>query len=242
MNIEKINLPTWQMHIESEWYAGVLSKDLGNVLSDIVAVGDRLGTAIRQYGLMDEITGSTMTLNLHGEQVKKLDDYANHLFIDTLMKNKYCAAIVSEEEPEAIRTHFSSGKYLIFIDPLDGSSNIDSHVSTGTIFSIYEKRSTSNGIQESDLLQKGSQQVAAGYILYSSSTIMVYSAGKDVHGFTYHQEHGNFYHTHPTIRIPEKASVYSTNEGNAQQFPSYVQQYLQFCKKEASLRYVGSIC
>jgi len=248
MKAGKIDLPTWHNHQAKEINENKISVELSSILDDIVDAGAKIGMSIRQYGLWEDITGSASSMNLHGDHVKKLDLYANEVFTERLKKNKYCAAIVSEEDPEAILAESPSGRYLVFIDPLDGSSNIDTHVSTGSIFSVYEKISDGLGVTEQDLLQSGNKQVAAGYILYSSSTVLLYAAGHEVHGFTYYLNHNMFYLTHPDIQTSINGTVYSINEGNCNDFPEFVNDYLNANKSinsegksNMSLRYVGSM-
>jgi fructose-1,6-bisphosphatase I len=248
MNNQGTNMPTWQKYVGEAVNNKEISLELGYLLADLTYVGCSIGNYIRFYGLSDEITGGTHYLNQHGEQVKKLDLVANSLFIETLQKNKYCAAIITEEEVNPVVTGYLSGKYIVFLDPLDGSSNIDSHVSTGAIYSVYERKSFGGILTEGDLLQPGSNQVAAGYFLYSSSTITVGSWGCGVQGFTYHPLQNQLYLTHPDISIPECVSTYSVNEGYIQHFPPHIQSFLSEGKREAtlnkknfSIRYIGSM-
>ncbi len=180
--------------------------------------------------------------NLAGDDQQKLDVLANIRFIRALKKGGEVCALISEES-ESYEDLNNNGKYVIAIDPLDGSSNIDVNVSIGTIFSIYRRRSKVGGpIQEIDILQKGSEQVAAGYILYGSSTMMVYTTGHGVNGFTFEQSLGEFFLSHPDMQMPKDGKIYSINEGQANSFNESVSKYIQDCKdKRFTARYIGSL-
>ena len=176
--------------------------------------------------------------------------FANEQFIAALRAGGKCCAIASEENEDIIPIDSEiskDAKYVVAIDPLDGSSNIDVNVSVGTIFSIYRRISTSGPGTIEDFLQKGTKQVAAGYIIYGSSTMMVYSTGKDVNGFTLDPSIGEFCLSHPQMRIPQKGKIYSINEGYYIHFPEGVKKYIKYCQAEDaktnrpySSRYIGS--
>jgi fructose-1,6-bisphosphatase I len=194
--------------------------------------------------------GETGDVNVQGEYVKKLDVFANQQFIAALSVGGECCAIVSEENEEVIvvDNNVSKGaKYVVAIDPLDGSSNIEVNVSVGTIFSIYRRVSLSGPGTLEDFLQPGTEQVAAGYVIYGSSAMMVYTTGKGVNGFTLDPSIGEFCLSHPNMQIPRKGKTYSINEGNYVHFPEGVKKFIKYCQEEDtpssrpySSRYIGS--
>src|SRR5690606_34925576 len=200
-------------------------------------------------GLVD-ILGETGSVNIQGERVKKLDVYANEQFISALKSGGECCMIASEENEELIFIDSeisSEAKYIVAIDPLDGSSNIDVNVSVGTIFSIYRRRSMDVPVSAEDVLQRGLRQVAAGYVIYGSSTMLVYSTGRGSNGFTLDPSIGEFCLSHPNMQLPENGTIYSVNEGNYVHFPEGVKQYIKYCQVEDehsqrpyTSRYVGS--
>ncbi|WP_428241817.1 class 1 fructose-bisphosphatase [Gynuella sp.] len=206
---------------------------------------------INKAGLAD-ITGAAGEENVQGEQQQKLDVYANEKFKTALAARGVVCGLASEEEEDFVRFEEGKnidGKYVVLIDPLDGSSNIDVNVSVGTIFSIYRRISpVGTPVTEADFLQKGVNQIAAGYIIYGSSTMMVYSAGKDVNGFTYDPTLGVFCLSHPNMKFPHNGSMYSINEGNYIHFPDGVKKYIKYCQEEDEAtkrpytsRYIGSL-
>ncbi|RRZ88489.1 class 1 fructose-bisphosphatase [Erwinia sp. 198] len=204
---------------------------------------------INKAGLVD-ILGASGVENVQGEQQMKLDLFANEKLKAALKARGIVAGIASEEEDEiVIFEGVENGKYVVLMDPLDGSSNIDVNVSVGTIFSIY-RRITPPGtpVTEEDFLQPGSQQVAAGYVVYGSSTMLVYTTGCGVHAFTYDPSLGVFCLSAEKMAFPEKGYTYSINEGNYIRFPQGVKKYLKFCQEEDRLthrpytsRYIGSL-
>ncbi|MBV4368092.1 class 1 fructose-bisphosphatase [Erwinia sp. BNK-24-b] len=204
---------------------------------------------INKAGLVD-ILGASGVENVQGEQQMKLDLFANEKLKAALKARGIVAGIASEEEDEiVIFEGVENGKYVVLMDPLDGSSNIDVNVSVGTIFSIY-RRITPPGtrVTEEDFLQPGSQQVAAGYVVYGSSTMLVYTTGCGVHAFTYDPSLGVFCLSAEKMAFPEKGYTYSINEGNYIRFPQGVKKYLKFCQEEDKLtrrpytsRYIGSL-
>lgn len=225
--------------------------ELSRLLRDIGIAAKIVHREINKAGLLD-ILGDVGTQNIQGETQKKMDVYADEQFISALRSGGECCVVASEEHEHfiPIRSVISrNAKYIVCIDPLDGSSNIDVNVSVGTIFSVY--RRTSNGQEEvdiSEVLQRGVEQVAAGYVIYGSSTMMVYTTGKGVNGFTLDPSIGEFCLSHPNLRIPDSGVIYSINEGNYIKFPQGVKDYLKYCQvedKETSrpytARYIGSM-
>lgn len=223
---------------------------LTRLLNDIATAAKIVNREINAAGLVD-ILGTAGRENIQGETQKKLDVYANEMFITALKGGGECCAIASEENEKVIsfQNEFSElGKYVVAIDPLDGSSNIEANVSIGTIFSIYRRISEVGGGTLEDLLQPGVNLVAAGYVIYGSSTMLVYTTGKGVNGFTLDPSVGIFCLSHPDMRFPETASIYSVNEGNYIHFPKGVKNFIKYCQEEdpATLRpftsrYIGSL-
>lgn len=217
------------------------SGELSQLLRDIALASKVVNREVNKAGLID-IMGGMGSTNTGGEEQQKLDVLANIRFTRALMKGGEACALISEES-ETFMDLNNDGKYVIAIDPLDGSSNIDVNVSIGTIFSIYRRKSKPGmPIQQEDILQKGSEQVAAGYILYGSSTMLVYTTGHGVNGFTYEPTLGEYFLSHPDMQIPVEGKIFSVNEGSYNSFSSGVKQYLEFCKeKNYTGRYIGSL-
>jgi fructose-1,6-bisphosphatase I len=217
------------------------SGELSQLLRDIALASKVVNREVNKAGLID-IMGAAGSLNNTGDQQQKLDVLANIRFTRALMKGGEVCALVSEESDKYVDLN-NEGKYVIAIDPLDGSSNIDVNVSIGTIFSVYRRKSLpGTPIQEQDILQKGSEQVAAGYILYGSSTMLVYTTGHGVNGFTYEPSLGEYFLSHPDLQMPEGGKIYSVNEGLANSFSDGVKKYLQYCKdSNYTGRYIGSL-
>ena len=225
--------------------------ELSSLLSHIGTAAKMVNKKINKAGLVD-IIGSSGEVNIHGENQQKLDVYADEVFISALLSSGECCGVATEENQNEIvfsETFASKGKYIVCIDPLDGSSNIDFNVSVGTLFSIY-RRITQRGekVRNEDFLQEGSKQVAAGYIVYGSSTMLVYSTGYGVNGFTLDPSIGEFCLSHPDIRTPEDGSIYSVNEGNYIHFPSGIKSYIKYCQEKDeeshrpyTSRYIGSL-
>ena len=215
--------------------------ELSQLLRDIALASKIVNREINRAGLIN-ISGSYGSQNIQGEDQQKLDVVANVRFTRALKNGGEVCAIISEEEDDVIHTGNNQSKYVVAIDPLDGSSNIDVNVAVGTIFSIYRRRSPMGTLATNeDVLQAGRWQVAAGYILYGSSTMLVLTTGKGVHGFTYEPSLGEYYLSHPDIRIPETGSIYSCNEGSLSDFEPAVQRYIGYCRaKRYSSRYIGS--
>ena len=206
---------------------------------------------VNKAGLAD-ILGKQGNCNVQGEEQQKLDVFADHHFMDVLKRGGECCYLASEEHEDGIELtktkRYHIGKYMVYFDPLDGSSNIDSNVSVGTIFSIYKRKSAEGPLQAEDFNQTGREQVAAGYVIYGSSTMLVYTTGRGVHGFTLDPSIGEFCLSHPSLTIPKIGRVYSVNESNYNQFPPAIKQYLQYCKeidaetkRPYSSRYIGSL-
>ncbi len=216
--------------------------ELSQLLRDIALAGKIISREINRAGLVD-IAGGNGTENVQGENQQKLDIVANIRFIRALKNGGEVCAILSEEDEDIIHTGNDHGKYVVAMDPLDGSSNIDVNVSIGTIFSIYRRVTPINGPAAiEDFLQGGRKQVAAGYILYGSSTMLVYSTGEGVNGFTYDHSLGEFILSHKNIRMPKDGNIYSINEGHYNGYPGFVQNYVTSCKEKGfSARYIGSL-
>lgn len=217
------------------------SGELSQLLRDIALASKVVNREVNKAGLID-IMGAMGSTNTAGDQQQKLDVLANIRFTRALAKGGEVAALISEESESFVDLN-NEGKYIIAIDPLDGSSNIDVNVSIGTIFSIYRRKSIAGmPIRDVDILQKGSEQVAAGYILYGSSTMLVYTTGHGVNGFTYEPSLGEYFLSHPNMEIPENGKIYSINEGSANSFSQPVKDYIQHCKNMSyTARYIGSL-
>jgi len=226
------------------------SGELSRLLSSIKLAAKVVNHEVNKAGLVD-ILGAAGETNIQGEDQQKLDVYANEVFMSTLVNREIVCGIASEEEDEFViiegknRSH--DNKYVVLIDPLDGSSNIDVNVSVGTIFSIY-RRVTPLGTPatEEDFLQPGNLQVAAGYVVYGTSTMLVYTTGHGVNGFTLNPAIGTFYLSHPNMTFPDDGKIYSINEGYYVHFPQGVKDYLKYCQEEKdnrpySARYIGSL-
>jgi len=215
--------------------------ELSQLLRDIALSGKVVNREINRAGLIN-LAGVTGTQNTGGEQQKQLDVLANIRFSRALKKGGEVCAIVSEEEEEIIEVNNSSS-YIITIDPLDGSSNIDVNVSVGTIFSIYRRISeVGTPVTQEDVLQPGKNQVAAGYILYGSSTMLVFTTGMGVNGFTYDPSLGEYFLSHTHMQIPANGKIYSINEGSYHSFTDGVKKYIEDCRNNGfSGRYIGSL-
>ena len=232
--------------IEFKYSSGELSRLINSIRLAAKVVNHQVNKA----GLVD-ILGDAGDTNIQGEDQQKLDVYANDIFIKTLTNREIVCGIASEEEDDFItikgRNGKNDNKYVVLIDPLDGSSNIDVNVSVGTIFSIY-RRVTPEGTPVAlvDFLQPGHRQVAAGYIIYGTSTMIVYSTGHGVNGFTLNPALGTYYLSHPNMKFPQTGHIYSVNEGNYVHFPQGINDYIKYCQKEDedrpyTSRYIGSL-
>lgn len=236
--------------IENQQAFPYSSGELSRLINSIRLAAKVVNHEVNKAGLVD-ITGSSGSTNIQGEDQQKLDVYAHEKFIQTLTNREIVCGIASEENDDFITIEGSNGdhknKYVVLIDPLDGSSNIDVNVSVGTIFSIY-RRITPMGtpVQLEDFLQPGNQQVAAGYIVYGTSTMLVYTTGHGVNGFTLNPALGSWYLSHPAMQYPEDGRIYSVNEGNYVHFPQGVKDYIKYCQQEEgdrpyTSRYIGSL-
>lgn len=223
--------------------------ELSRLLSAISLAARIVNREVNKAGLAD-ILGEYGSTNVQGESVKKLDVYANEQFIRALRDRGEVCGLASEEDEGVIQFksgHAVHGKYVVAIDPLDGSSNIDVNVSIGTIFSIYRRVSDSGPATMEDFMQKGIEQVAAGYIIYGSSTMLVFTTGHGVNGFTLDPGIGAFCLSHPDMKVPKDGTIYSINEGNYVKFPEGVKRYIKYCqvedkatKRPYTSRYIGS--
>ncbi len=215
--------------------------ELSQLLTSFRLAGKMVNREVNKAGLAEEILGAQGSENIQGEQQQKLDVYANDLFIRLLKSQGMVCAVASEENDEIV--HFDNGgKYVVTMDPLDGSSNIDVNVSIGTIFSIYRRVSTGDKATMDDFMQPGTAQVAAGYIIYGRSTMLVYTTGHGVNGFTLDPSIGTFCLSHPHMTTPEDGKIFSVNEGNFYDFSDGVRNYIDGCKKpKMSARYIGSL-
>jgi fructose-1,6-bisphosphatase I len=225
--------------------------ELAGLLRDIGLAAKRVNVEVNKAGLVD-ILGDTGAVNVQGEEVKKLDEFANNQFVGVLRHGISCAGIGSEELDDIVVFDdevSNNSKYVCLFDPLDGSSNIDVNVSIGTIFSVYRRVSElGKPATKEDFLQPGNKQVAAGYIIYGSSTMMVYATRRGVNGFTLDPSIGEFSLSHPDIKCPDLGKMYSVNHGNFFQYDEPVKKYITACQKKDKTnggpytqRYIGSM-
>ena len=224
--------------------------ELSRIINSIRLAAKVVNYKVNKAGLVD-IVGAAGEQNIQGEDQQKLDVYANEVFIQTLINREIVCGIGSEENDDFITVAGSdkshNNKYIVLMDPLDGSSNIDVNVSVGTIFSVF-RRITPVGtpVTLEDFLQPGINQVAAGYVIYGTSTMLVYTTGHGVNGFTLNPAIGTFYLSHPNMKYPDKGNIYSINEGNYVHFPQGVKDYIKYCQLEEAVRpytsrYIGSL-
>jgi fructose-1,6-bisphosphatase I len=224
--------------------------NLTRILYDISVASKVVNKEINKAGLND-MTGEVGQENIQGEKVKKLDLYANDVFIEALKGGGQCAAIASEENEDIIildGLDSSNGKYLLCMDPLDGSSNIDVNISVGTIFSVLKRKNPNQNVSKEEFYVAGKEQVAAGYVIYGSSTMLVYTTGNGVNGFTLDPSIGEFYLSHPNMTTPKNGEIFSINEANEKIMPLGVQKYAKFCHELDSngdrthtARFMGSL-
>lgn len=226
--------------------------ELTRLFNAITLASKVMNSQINKAGLVDDLMGKVGAQNVQGEEQKKLDVYANKIFINALKARNEVCGIASEEEEETIifeNEVGKNGKYIVLIDPIDGSSNIEVNVSIGTVFAIYRRISPigTTAVLE-DFLQKGRHQVAAGYVIFGSSTMLVFTTGNGVNGFTLDPSIGVFYLSHPNMTIPNMGNIYSVNEGNYVYFSDSMKAYINYCKEiEAATnrpytgRYIGSM-
>jgi fructose-1,6-bisphosphatase I len=226
------------------------SGELSRLINSIRLAAKVVNYEVNKAGLVD-ILGTAGDINVQGESQQKLDVYANDKFIQMLTNRNIVCGIASEEEDNFIAINSNDknhqNKYIVLIDPLDGSSNIDVNVSVGTIFSVYRRvTDVGTAVTLDDFLQKGSEQVAAGYIIYGTSTMLVYTTGDGVNGFTLNPAIGTFYLSHPNMQFPINGRIYSVNEGNYIHFPQGIKDYIKYCQMEEGYRpytsrYIGSL-
>jgi len=226
------------------------SGELSRLINSIRLAAKVVNYEVNKAGLVD-ILGAAGDTNVQGESQQKLDVYANEKFIQMLTNRNIVCGIASEEEDNFIAINSNDknhqNKYVVLIDPLDGSSNIDVNVSVGTIFSVYRRvTDVGTAVTLDDFLQKGSEQVAAGYIIYGTSTMLVYTTGDGVNGFTLNPAIGTFYLSHPNMQFPINGRIYSVNEGNYIHFPQGIKDYIKYCQMEEgdrpyTSRYIGSL-
>ena len=225
--------------------------NFSRLLHHIGIAAKKVNREVNKAGLID-ILGKAGTENVQGEEQQKLDIYANETFMAELQASGECCGIASEENEDLTTFHeglCSTAKYIVCMDPLDGSSNIDVNVSVGTIFSIYRRKSPiGTPATREDFLQKGTDMVAAGYVIYGSSTVLVYTAGNGVNGFTLDPSIGEFCLSHPNIKTPRSGKIYSINEGYYEKFPMGVKKYTKYCQEKDTAtnrpytsRYIGSL-
>ncbi len=240
---------TLERHILEEQRAHAsASGEFTRLFQQLALAGKIVGSRVNQAGLAG-VLGVTGEINVQGERVQKLDVFANQALIRCIEAGGQVCLMASEEvdDPIPIPTGFPRGKYVLMFDPLDGSSNIDVNISIGTIFSVH-RRVTEGEPELRDCLQPGYKQVAAGYVIYGSSTMFVYTTGERVHGFTLDPSVGEFFLSHPNIRIPERGKIYSINEGNQSVWDAKVRAWVQWLKtpdkaggRPYSGRYIGTL-
>ena len=223
--------------------------EFSGLLNDITLAAKLISRDVRKAGLVN-ILGLTGSENVHGERVTKLDEYANRVLHEILGRGGQICVMASEEAHSVLQIPegYPYGKYVFLFDPLDGSSNIDANVTIGTIFSIHRRITEKGPGTIDDCLQPGSKQVCAGYIVYGSSTMFVYTAGHGVHGFTYDPSCGEFLLSHEDIKIPRKGKYYSANEGNYHSWHDGIKKYVDYIKetdkatgRPMGTRYIGSL-
>lgn len=219
--------------------------ELSNLLRDIALAAKRVNVEVNKAGLAD-ILGATGAINIQGESVQQLDDFANATFMTVLKRGVSCAGVASEELDDFVafnEERCNQSKYVVVMDPLDGSSNIDVNISIGTIFGVYKRRSAlGSACTSEDFLQKGEMQVAAGYIIYGSSTMLVYATRRGVNGFTLDPSLGEFTLSHPDLKCPTQGNIYSVNQGYYFQYSEKDRAYIDICQKNMlSQRYTGSM-
>ncbi|OIN95286.1 MAG: fructose-bisphosphatase [Deltaproteobacteria bacterium CG1_02_45_11] len=219
------------------------------ILSELIVAAKIISTEVRKAGLAD-ILGFTGEINVQGEEVKKLDDFAHHTIVKRMSHIGELCALVSEESADIIEipSRFEKGNYILIFDPIDGSSNIEANINIGTIFSIHKKVNQGDIVTSADVLQPGSKQVAAGYFIYGTSTMMVYTTGNGINGFTLFPSIGEFLLSHENIRMPEKGEIFSVNMGYKGYWDDHVRDAVEYFNQvdsqkglPYSLRYVGSL-
>jgi len=240
---------TKQIMTEQSLHPGATG-DFSQLLSELTVAMKVISAEVNKAGLMD-ILGKAGSVNIQDEEQQKLDVFANITIIHKMDHTGFLCGMASEEDEEIIEIpdkHPQGGKYVLLFDPLDGSSNIDANVSIGTIFAIYKKISDAKKCAAEDFLQPGTEIIAAGYTIYGSSTMMVYSTGHGVHGFTLDPSVGEFILSHPDIKTPPKGKIYSVNEGNSPYWDDRTRDMVNWFKEKDkatgrpySGRYIGSL-
>jgi Fructose-1,6-bisphosphatase len=248
--MEERNKTLGEFIIEKQEDFQYSSGELSRLINSIRLAAKVVNYKVNKAGLVD-IVGAVGEQNIQGEDQQKLDVFANNTFIQTLINREIVCGIASEENDDFIvikgKDECHNNKYVVLMDPLDGSSNIDVNVSVGTIFSVF-RRITPIGtpVTAEDFLQPGINQVAAGYVIYGTSTMLVYTTGRGVNGFTLNPAIGTFYLSHPNMQFPKDGNIYSINEGNYVHFPQGVKDYIKYCQLEEgdrpyTSRYIGSL-
>jgi fructose-1,6-bisphosphatase I len=248
--MEQRNRTLGEFIIENQTSFQYSSGELSRIINSIRLAAKVVNYKVNKAGLVD-IVGAAGEQNIQGEDQQKLDVYANDIFIQTLINREIVCGIASEENDEFITVAGNdschNNKYVVLMDPLDGSSNIDVNVSVGTIFSVFRRISPiGTPVTMADFLQPGINQVAAGYVIYGTSTMLVYTTGDGVNGFTLNPAIGTFYLSHPDMKFSEDGTIYSINEGNYVHFPQGVKDYIKYCQTEEgdrpyTSRYIGSL-
>lgn len=248
--MEERNKTLGEFIIEKQEEFQYSTGELSRIINSIRLAAKVVNYKVNKAGLVD-IVGAAGEQNIQGEDQQKLDVYANEVFIQTLINREIVCGIGSEENDDFITVAGSdnshNNKYVVLMDPLDGSSNIDVNVSVGTIFSVFRRKTpVGTPVTLEDFLQPGVNQVAAGYVIYGTSTMLVYTTGHGVNGFTLNPAIGTFYLSHPNMTYSESGNIYSINEGNYVHFPQGVKDYLKYCQLEEedrpyTSRYIGSL-
>jgi fructose-1,6-bisphosphatase I len=244
--MSKVGITLSRHIMEQQWYYPGASGDFSGLLMQIALAGKIISREVSKAGLVN-ILGFTGDRNVQGEAVTKLDIFAHNTMVEALESSGHICVMASEEVEGPIfpGAEHPRGNYAVLFDPLDGSSNIDINITIGTIFSIYRKISTGADSSMEDLIQPGEQQVAAGYVVYGSSTMFVYTTGFGVHGYTLDPSLGEFLLSHENIRMPKQGNTYSANEGNYHAWSAGVQRYIDDIKrtvdKPSKGRYVGTL-
>jgi len=222
------------------------SPDLARMILSIADGTKTLSHAVRNIGVLN-LSGTTGETNIQGETVQKLDDFSNNVLMDLCKSSGVCAGYLSEENEDLV-TLDPNGQFIVSIDPLDGSANIDIAAPVGTIFSIVPRVTAPGAVTTEDFLQIGDKTVAAGYAIYGSSTILVFSTGKGLHMFSLNADDNQYYKTHTNVSIPSNGKIYSLNQGNLSKFESVSQRFIEWCiahdkstSRPYSLRYIGAM-
>ncbi len=239
-----INLTLTKYLLDEQRRSGSVTGSFTSLFTNLVTAAKVISRHVNMAGLFD-IVGTTGYKNIQGEEVQKLDEFANNTIVNTMEHGGHLSAMASEETEDIIKIDpkYPRGKYLLLFDPLDGSSNIDVNISVGTIFSILRCSDTEE-LSVADFLKAGTEQVSSGYILYGSSTMFVYTTGDGVHGFTLDPTVGEFILSHEDIKIPERGNIYSINEANSKYWFPGTTEYIKSVKEDGrdyKGRYVGSL-